>query len=37
MRTGMASFFVTGKSELFTFYQATLDAYQGKVTQNPNY
>jgi starch-binding outer membrane protein, SusD/RagB family len=37
MRTGMASFFVTGKSELFPFDQATLDAYQGQLKQNPNY
>ena len=37
MRTGMASFFVTGKSELFPFDQATLDAYQGQLAQNPNY
>jgi starch-binding outer membrane protein, SusD/RagB family len=37
MRTGMASFFVSGKSELFPFDQATLDAYQGRLTQNPNY
>jgi hypothetical protein len=37
MRTGLASFFVTGKSELFPFDQATLDAYQGQLRQNPNY
>jgi hypothetical protein len=37
MRTGMASFFVSGKSELFPFDQPTLDAYQGQLTQNPNY
>jgi hypothetical protein len=37
LRTGMASFFVSGKSELFPFDQPTLDAYQGQLTQNPNY
>ncbi|THU34124.1 RagB/SusD family nutrient uptake outer membrane protein [Niastella caeni] len=37
LRTGMASFFVSGKSELFPFDQATLDAYQGRLTQNPGY
>jgi starch-binding outer membrane protein, SusD/RagB family len=37
MRTGMASFFVSGKSELFPFDQPTLDAYQGQLRQNPNY
>lgn len=34
---GMASFFVTGKSELFPFDQATLSAYQGRLAQNPGY
>ena len=34
---GFASFFVTGKSELFPFDQATLSAYQGLLKQNPNY
>lgn len=34
---GLARFFVTGKSELFPFDQATLDSYQGRLTQNPNY
>ena len=33
----MASYFVTGKSELFPFDQATLDAYQGRLEQNPGY
>lgn len=33
----LASFFVTGKSELFPFDQATIAAYQGKLTQNPGY
>jgi hypothetical protein len=37
LRTGMASFFVTGKSELFPFDQATLDSYQGNLNQNPGY
>ncbi|HEX6431150.1 MAG TPA: RagB/SusD family nutrient uptake outer membrane protein [Niastella sp.] len=37
MSTGMASFFITGKSELLPFDQATLDAYQGQLIQNPNY
>jgi starch-binding outer membrane protein, SusD/RagB family len=37
LRTGMARFFVTGKSELFPFDQATLDAYQGRLMQNPGY
>lgn len=34
---GMASFFVAGKSELYPYDQATLDSYQGKLKQNPNY
>jgi starch-binding outer membrane protein, SusD/RagB family len=34
---GFASFFVTGKSELFPYDQATLAAYQGALKQNPNY
>jgi hypothetical protein len=37
LRTGMASFFVSGKSELFPFDQATLDSYQGNLVQNPGY
>jgi starch-binding outer membrane protein, SusD/RagB family len=37
LRTGMARFFVSGKSELFPFDQATLDAYQGRLMQNPGY
>jgi hypothetical protein len=34
---GLARFFVPGKSELFPYDQATLDAYQGRLTQNPGY
>jgi starch-binding outer membrane protein, SusD/RagB family len=34
---GIARFFVTGKSELFPFDQATLDSYQGRLKQNPKY
>lgn len=34
---GIARFFVTGKSELFPFDQATIDSYQGKLQQNPGY
>ncbi len=34
---GIARFFVTGKSELFPFDQATVDAYQGKLKQNAGY
>jgi starch-binding outer membrane protein, SusD/RagB family len=33
----IARFFVPGKSELFPFDQATMDAYQGKLKQNPGY
>jgi starch-binding outer membrane protein, SusD/RagB family len=33
----MARFFVSGKSELFPYDQATLDSYQGRLKQNPNY
>lgn len=33
----IARFFVTGKSELFPYDQATIDAYQGKLKQNPKY
>ena len=32
-----ASLFTPNKSELFPFDQATMDAYQGKLQQNPNY
>jgi starch-binding outer membrane protein, SusD/RagB family len=32
-----AQFFTPNKSELFPFDQATMDAYQGKLQQNPNY
>ncbi|OQP64360.1 hypothetical protein A3860_20530 [Niastella vici] len=35
MRAGMASYFVTGKSELFPFGQATIDSCQGNLIQNP--
>ena len=34
---GFASFFTPGKSELFPYDQATLDAYQGRLQQNPGY
>ncbi len=34
---GFASFFVPNKSELFPFDQAMLDAYQGRLEQNPYY
>jgi hypothetical protein len=34
---GLASFFVSGKSELFPFDQATIASYQGRLTQNPGY
>lgn len=34
---GFASFYVPNKSELFPFDQATMDAYRGKLQQNPNY
>jgi len=34
---GLARFFVSGKSELYPFDQATLDAYQGRLDQNPGY
>jgi starch-binding outer membrane protein, SusD/RagB family len=37
LSTGFASFFVSGKSELFPFDQATLAAYQGQLVQNPGY
>jgi starch-binding outer membrane protein, SusD/RagB family len=37
MNTGFAAFFTPNKSELFPFDQATMDAYQGKLKQNPNY
>lgn len=33
----IAFYFTPNKSELFPFDQATLDAYQGKLQQNPNY
>lgn len=34
---GFASFFVSGKSELFPYDQVTLASYQGKLKQNPGY
>jgi len=37
LHQAMARLFVTGKSELFPFDQATVDAYQGKLKQNPGY
>lgn len=37
LHAGIARFFVTGKSELFPYDQATVDAYQGKLKQNPGY
>ncbi|WP_394992014.1 RagB/SusD family nutrient uptake outer membrane protein [Emticicia sp.] len=37
LHLGMARLFVPGKSELFPFDQATVDAYQGKLKQNPGY
>lgn len=37
LHQGIARFFVTGKSELFPYDQATLDSYQGKLKQNPGY
>lgn len=37
LHLGIARFFVTGKSELFPYDQATIDSYQGKIKQNPGY
>ena len=34
---GFASFFTPGRTELFPFDQATLNAYQGRLQQNPGY
>lgn len=34
---GLASFFVPGKSELYPFHQNVINAYQGKLQQNPGY
>ena len=34
---GLASFFVTGKSELYPFSQSVIQAYQGQLQQNPGY
>lgn len=33
----IAYFFTPNKSELFPFDQQTMDSYQGKLVQNPNY
>lgn len=33
----IAYYFTPGKSELFPFDQATIDSYQGRLKQNPNY
>ena len=32
-----AAFYTPNRSELFPYDQATLEAYQGKLAQNPNY
>jgi starch-binding outer membrane protein, SusD/RagB family len=37
LHLGFAQFFTPNKNELFPFDQATMDAYQGKLKQNPNY
>ena len=37
LHQGIARLFVTGKSELFPYDQATVDSYQGKLKQNPGY
>ncbi|MDQ3682053.1 MAG: RagB/SusD family nutrient uptake outer membrane protein [Bacteroidota bacterium] len=37
LHLGIARFFTPNKSELFPFDQATLDSYQGRLKQNPNY
>ena len=37
LHLGMARLFAPNKSELFPFDQATVDAYQGKLKQNPGY
>lgn len=37
LHTGLARFFVAGKSELFPFDAATIASYQGKLQQNPGY
>jgi hypothetical protein len=37
LHQAMARFFTPNKSELFPYDQATMDAYQGKLKQNPNY
>jgi len=37
MSAGVGYLFVSGKSELYPFDQATIDSYQGRLSQNPNY
>lgn len=37
LHTALAYYFVTGKSELFPFDQATIASYQGQLQQNPGY
>ncbi|MDQ3844890.1 MAG: RagB/SusD family nutrient uptake outer membrane protein [Bacteroidota bacterium] len=37
LHQAIARFFTPNKSELYPFDQATMDAYQGRLTQNPNY
>lgn len=37
LHTGLARFFVAGKSELFPFDAATIASYQGQLQQNPGY
>ena len=37
LHEAMAFYFTPNKSELMPFDQATMDAYQGKLKQNPNY
>ncbi|HEU4901746.1 MAG TPA: RagB/SusD family nutrient uptake outer membrane protein [Flavisolibacter sp.] len=37
LHEGMARFFTPGKSELFPYDQSTLQAYQGRLKQNPGY
>ena len=37
LHLAMARFFTPNKSELFPYDQATIDAYQGRLKQNPNY
>jgi starch-binding outer membrane protein, SusD/RagB family len=37
LHQGLARFFTPGKSELFPFDQATIQSYQGRLSQNPGY